>query len=51
MTYGKDFLTGQLNYRQARPDRLELPLRLRIFLFTLTLLAISCGVLLAYLLH
>ncbi len=51
MTYGKEFLTAQLNYRQTRRSRLELPLRLRLFLFFLTLLAISFGVLLAYLLH
>ena len=51
MTYGKDLLPGPINYRRTSPARVEMPLRLRLFLFALTVAAISFGVLLAYLLH
>jgi hypothetical protein len=51
MTYGKDLIGSQFNYRQAGKTRLELPFRLRLFLFCLAVLAISFGVWLAYLLN
>jgi hypothetical protein len=51
MTYGKEISSSQYNYRQAGKPRLELPLRLRVFLFCLAVLAISFGVWLAYLLN
>lgn len=51
MTYGKEFLARQPDYRQSGPARLELPLRLRLFLFCLAVLAISFGIWLAYLIH
>ena len=51
MTYGKDTLHVQLDYRRARQNRLEIPLRLRLFLFFLAVLMITSGVLLAPLVH
>jgi len=51
MTYGKDTLPVQLEYRRTRPARLEISLRLRLFLFFLTTLAIAFGALLAYLIR
>jgi len=51
MTYGKEILPVQLEYGRARQSGLQLPLRLRLFLFFLTTLAIAAGVLLAYLLR
>jgi hypothetical protein len=51
MTYGKETLPIQLDYRRARPNRLEIPLRLRLFLFFLTVVMITFGVFLASLIH
>ena len=50
MTYGKEMLPVKLEYRPA-PARFEIPLRLRLFLFFLTLAAIAFGVFLASLIH
>jgi hypothetical protein len=51
MTYGKDTLPARLDYRPARPNRLEIPWRLRVFLFFLAVLMITFGVFLASLIH
>lgn len=51
MTYGKETLPVQLEYRRSRPAQLEISLRLRLFLFFVTGMAIGFGVMLAYLVH
>ena len=51
MTYGKEILPVQLQYGRSRQTRLEIPLRLRLFLFFLAVLAIAFGVFLASLIH
>ncbi len=51
MTYGREVLGSEFNYRQAGKSRLVLPLRLRAFLFCLAVMAIAFGAWLAYLIN